>query len=230
MKNMDLQDYTAKLLKCWVFKGIEEKDMLELLSFVSTRVEHFHKGEIIHHYGDGVQEMGLILEGQVIVEYCDIDGSKANLSMLKQGEEFGAFIAIGGESFGRIMVYAGLPTTVFFIDIRALNSLSVHSKAEAFMMNNLLTLWSEKLMYLYHRLIIFSHRLVKDRIRLSLSGLKCDGDVIEVPLNRTEWADFLGVDRTALSRELGKLQAEGIIEVRRNRIRLLDESFLQAGR
>ena len=87
---------------------------------------------------------------------------------------------------------------------------------------NLLRHWSEKLRYLYQRLILFSRRQVQERIRLYLMSLPRVDSVVEVPMNRTEWADYLGMHRTVLSRELTRMQQAGTIGVEGRRITLLD--------
>lgn len=216
--NRDLRD----LWKSKLFCGFEEEDMLRLLATSDMRVVEYRKGDIIRNYGEETQEIGVLLRGTAFVEFSDVDGSKVNLSALNAGDEIGGFLAIGGESFRRIMIYAGSPCRILFISDLRRSLLEGQGELNAMLTKNLLRHWSEKLRYLYQRLILFSRRQVQERIRLYLMSLPRVDSVVEVPMNRTEWADYLGMHRTVLSRELTRMQQAGTIGVEGRRITLLD--------
>ena len=56
---------------------------------------------------------------------------------------------------------------------------------------------------------------------LSAQAARAGGPEFDIPLDRQQLADYLAVDRSAMSAVLGKLRDEGVLEFRKNHFRLL---------
>ena len=69
-----------------------------------------------------------------------------------------------------------------------------------------------------------SQRTLRDKVLsyLSSQAMITGSREFTIPYNRQQLAEYLSVDRSALSSELGKMKKEGILEFRKNWFRLLE--------
>jgi len=124
-------------------------------------------------------------------------------------------------------VCAGSDCAVLMLDILALQTLDVSSAPVRRLYENLLRSFAGKCIDLYNRVKIYGKKRIRSRIRLYLMTLEERDGEVELPMNRTALAAYLGVDRTALARELGRMQQEGLVAVHKRRVRLLNRDFFQ---
>lgn len=225
----NLEKYREILTQSEVFRGIEGDKLLRILNAMGARVVEYAKGEIIYRYGDEVRETALVLEGTVAVEAEDAEGEDINLNMLHKGDEFGAFLVVSGNMRSLMHIYAGTRCAVLMFDLRALAMGGDRSPETWRLVNNLLVSFARRCVDLYQKVQIFGKKRIRARIKLYLMSLDFAGDEVVLPLNRTALAAYLGVDRTALARELSRMQQEGIIAVDKRRVRILNREFLQQG-
>ena len=221
----DLRKYYDGLLNSELFTGLDRENLRAVLELTHARLKNLKKNEIIYHYGDDVREVGIVLDGFVVAEANNAEGEKTNLSMVMPGEEFGAFLILSGETRSTMQVYAGARSVVVFLDMTALVQETSHSPEALKVMDNLLHSFAKKLLDRHRRLHIYGQKRIRSRVRMHLLMLDRVGDEVLVPMSRTEWADYLGVDRTALARELGRMRDEGLISLDKRRVRLLDKAF-----
>ena len=221
----DLDRYINTLLGCELFAGFTREDVAELMALARAKVVEYKKDEPIYHCGDQVQSMGLVLEGTVVVEADDAEGDKTNLNILTSGDEFGAFLVVSGARHSPMNVYAAARAKVMFLDIERLAMSPNRGRVTWLLVDSLLHAFSGKLVDQYKRMRIVGQKRVRTRVRMYLMTADREGDVVTLPVTRTEWASYLGVDRTALAREISRMQADGIIEADKRRIRLLDKKF-----
>ena len=168
----------------------------------------------------------LVLEGTVIVEVSDAEGEDTNLNMLGKGDEFGAFLAISGNAKSLMHIYAGTRCTLMLFDVAALSRLQDRSDEAWRMMCNITESFARKCADLYQKVQLYGKKRIRSRIKFYLMGLDIEQGEVTLPMNRTALAAYLGVDRTALARELGRMRQEGIIEIHKRRARILDPDFL----
>lgn len=222
-----LERYLDILTQSDLFRGIEGDRLIPLLHRMRARVATYAKGETIYRCGDEMRETSVVLSGTVLVEASDDEGEDVNLTMVRQGEEFGAFMALSGSTRGFMRLYAGTRCTVVTFDLGAVGRNPTKSDEEWQLANNIMRNFAEKCAYLYQKVQIYGKKRIRSRLRLYFMTLDmADGELV-LPMNRTMLAAYLGVDRTAMARELSRMQREGIIALDRRRVRILDPGFLQ---
>lgn len=225
----DIERYQDILTRSDMFRGIEGDRLIALLDAMQARVVTFARGETIYRLGDEIRETALVLEGTVIVEASDPEGEDTNLNMLGQGEEFGAFLVLSGNARNLMHIYAGARCVLMLFDLRAVGDGGDRSEECWRLLNNLARSFAEKCVDLYQKVHIYGKKRIRSRIKLYLMGLEAEGDVLTLPMNRTALAAFLGVDRTALARELSRMQQEGLIAVNKRRVTILNREYFQQG-
>ena len=224
-----LEKYREILARSDIFRGIGDDSLAAMLTAMRAHVVTYARGEMIYRYGDEVRQDALVLEGTVIVEASDAEGEDTNLNMLGAGDEFGAFMVISGNARSLMNVYAGTRCTVLMFDLRRQVARGDRSDGSWRLLNNIVVSMADRCLDLYQKVQIYGKKRIRSRIKLYLMTLDVIDGEITLPMNRTALAAYLGVDRTALARELGRMQREGIIAVDRRRVRVLKPDFLQHG-
>lgn len=201
------------LSKCALFKDIGDIDAL-INEFKGSISEH-SKGEIIKEVGSPV-ELIILLKGSAVIYSDDYLGNRSIINRISAGDIFGgAHIFSGTNSYITEMVTTEqtklLSIKKDYID-------SAESKNAKIFLSNALTLISEKCLFFLEKNTILSKRKIRERVLAYLSDIskKQNSKYIRIPFNRQELADYLGVDRSALSIELSKMKKEGLIDYRKN--------------
>ena len=221
----DLERYREILERRDMFCGIEGEALTGVLDSMRGRIVRYAKGETIYRVGDEVLESAMVLEGMVIVDVSDSEGDDTNLNMLRRGDEFGVVLVLSGSMRSPMHVYAGTRCAILFYDLRAVRDKPVRNEVEAKLVNNIMSSLASRCLDLYQKVRIYGKKRIRGRIRLYLMSLPVVDGEVSLPMNRTELAAFLGVDRTALAREISRMQEEGLIAVNKRRVRLLNADF-----
>lgn len=211
------------IIKSPVFKDISEAEISEMTSAGFLRARKFRKKAIIYHVTDIVHEIGIVASGQVTIEYIDMWGNKAIMSNIAPGQVFAETYALSGEPL-MVDAVASETSVVLFLNIRKLMDSqpeNVHYKDA--ILNNLLHISIQKNLTLSNRIFCTSPKTIRDRLLIYLSNesRKAGCEEFSIPFDRQQLADYLNVDRTALSKELGKMRGDGLIEFRKNVFHLL---------
>ena len=212
------------LSKTILFRGIHPDEMKEMLSCLGSEQKNYKKGQYIYRAGDTTQSMGLVLSGNVLIENDDIWGNKSLLYSIGPGQFFGeTYASLPGEPL-MVNVLARQDSEILFINISRLmkvcpNTCSHHSK----LIQNLLTISAQKNLNLSRRIFHTSAKTIRGRLLsyLSFEALRQGKYEFYIPYNRQQLADYLSVDRSALSNELSKMQIEGILITEKNYFQLL---------
>lgn len=221
-----IQHYWETIVGCPLFKNITSEYIEEMIHSLNGHINTYSKNEIIIGLGDEFRYCGIILEGTVEVSYNTIQYEKLNVNHFKKGQIFGEALALRGVPFSPVQITAFTNCTLLLIDLRSL-VLSKELCGRACMFNhqlllNLMDRMSEQNVFSNLKLRILGQKSLRDRIMIYLTHLYADGpDGAEIPFSQTSLAEFLGVNRSALSRELGRMQDEGVLEVRGKRYRIL---------
>ena len=207
-----------------LFRGIKEKDIELLLKCLDAKEKKYKKGEIILSEGSCTQQLGIVLEGMAIVELGDIWGNNSVLNSTGPGGAFAeAYACVPGEPL-MVNVIAAEDTAVLFISVTKLLSVCekscvFHSRA----IRNLLTLCASKNLQLSRRVLHTSSKSIRIRLMSFFSEcIKKSGSYsFDIPYNRQQLADYLNVDRSALSNELSKMKKDGILRYSKNHFDIL---------
>ena len=206
-----------------LFSGIPFEQTDKILKCSNATVVEYKKGEILFWYKDHVQKVGIVVSGNVIIARNDEFGNKFILYSVGEGGVFGLLNLDPKVEMDDIYVYASSNTKVIFMDSRKLlvgceNKCGCHER----ILYNALTLISERNIYLIRKQCHMAQRTMRKKIISYLTEQMriSHSDSVELSMNRQEWADYLGVDRSALSAELSNMQKDGIICYKRNHFML----------
>lgn len=202
-----------------LFMGIEQKELEALLDCLKPMRRKYRKGEYVCRAGESIRHMGFILEGSVNIERNDIWGNQSLLGRVVAGEVFGeTYACVPGEVL-MVDVVAVEACDILFLDMGKL--LKTCSSACGFhnrLIQNLVGVMAAKNLNLSRKINDTASKSIRGRLLSYLSHqvVKQGAYQFEIPFNRQQLADYLGVDRSAMSNELGKMQREGLIEYRKN--------------
>lgn len=219
-----MEKYIYIIEKLPLFSGISKENIAEVLLYLNADVKKYIKGQTISNEGDKVKKAGIILSGKVHVLEEDYYGNRNLISALTQGELFGEALCCTDAEIFPYYVTAAEDCEVLLFDCKTLMSqtncsLSCCGK----FMQNLLQIISQKSLTLRYKITLLSKRTTRDKIMeyLLLESKKAGKSDFQISHNRQELADYLGVDRSAMSTEIGKLQKEGIIKTHKKHFIIL---------
>lgn len=193
--------------------GMEKSEYKEMLALGGMRQKHFEKNEVILSAGCTTHEIGLVLSGSVNIENLDLWGSKSILSNIGAGQVFGETYAFFRETL-MVDAVAAQQTDILFWNLDIL----VHTPHPAStwqpkFIRNLLQISLRKNLALSQRIFCTTPKTIRGRLLVYLSNqaAKAGSNYFKIPFDRQGLADYLNVDRSALSKELGKMRDEGIL-------------------
>jgi CRP/FNR family transcriptional regulator, dissimilatory nitrate respiration regulator len=207
-----------------LFSQIQEKELMGMLSCLCARVQPFQKDSYLILAGDLVRSIGIVLKGKVAVVRESEDGLRNLVAVLVPGECFGESFACSDNPEAFVSVVAMEDCEVLFLDCKKI--VTTCSSACVFhtrLIENILSMLSEKILGLNQKLEIVSKRKIREKLLTFFETQKKNAgtNVFSIPYNREQLADFLFVDRSALSNELCKMRDEGLIRFQKNRFELL---------
>ena len=219
-----MKKYLEILKKCPLFCGIDEKDLLKMLTCLGARVDSFDKKYTVMAEGSKAKYLGIVLSGEVQIERTDFYGNRSILSVAGEGEVFAEEFACSDMDTLPVSVVAVKHGEIMFIDCAHImgvckNGCSFHNR----LIYNLMKDIASKNVKYHQKIEIISGRTTREKLLsyLSMVSKKEGSSAFVIPFDRQQLADFLEVDRTGLSAEIGKLKKEGIIECRKNYFELL---------
>ena len=219
-----MKKYLPILKESNLFMGMDESAIEEMLLCLSARTQTFGRNETILRSGEQVSSVGMVLSGLAFVEREDFWGNRSIFSEISPGMIFAETYACLSQVPIETSVIASEETTVMFLNVRKIltictSACSFHSR----LIQNLLTTLAQKNMTLTRKIQHISLKTIRDRLLsyLSFESFKAGSSVFEIPFNRQQLADYLSVDRSALSSEISKLQREGILSCDKNKFKIL---------
>ena len=189
--------------------------------------EHaFQKGEIIFPEGVATEQIGVVLSGRVIIEMGDVWGNNSVLSSIGPGGVFAeAYACVPGEPL-MVNVTAAEDTRALLLNIRrVLEPCANVCPRHVRLVRNLLTLCSEKNLQLSRRVLHTGPKSIRKRLLSYFSEcIKRTGSYsFDIPYNRQQLADYLSVERSALSNELSLMQRDGLIRYEKNHFDVMEQ-------
>lgn len=212
------------LSKTVLFHGASPEEVETMLSCLHAETKIYQRGNVIYHAGDVIRSMGLVLSGSVSIENDDVWGNKSILDRVHTGQVFAeTYACVPGEPL-MISVIAAEPAEILFLDTgRVLhlceNACGFHNK----LIRNLLSIASQKNLSLSRRIFHTSSKSIRGRLLsyLSYQATQHNSREFDIPFNRQQLADYLSVDRSAMSNELSKMQRDGLLRVDRSHFILI---------
>lgn len=218
-----MEKYFQLLKNTRLFYGIEENEMSDMLKCLSAVKVSYEKGEAVFRRGDTVTSVALLLEGRIHIQKEDYWGNLSILNEITEGEVFGEVYACLGDEKMLNNAVAVKDSVVLLIDInRILGEHSDDCQFHARLIRNLLTVIASKNKGLAQKLEHMSQRTTREKLLsyLSEQSIKEGASSFHIPFNRQQLADFLSVDRSAMSNELCKMRDEGLLAFSKNHFEL----------
>ena len=220
-----MEELCYLLKRCPLFYGIREEELYTLLKCCAAREERYEPGELILRMGEAMNSIMVLAEGKVLVFQEDFWGQREELYHLGEGEVFGqSYSCARTPALPVQLVTESACRTVFLDYQRMITFCSLACDFHTRLIQNLLRLLAEANVGFENRGRHMSRRTTREKLLsyLSQQALQWGSRSFEIPYNRQDLADYLGVDRSAMSSELGKMKAEGILNYRKNWFELME--------
>jgi CRP-like cAMP-binding protein len=218
-----MKKYVDMLSGISLFRGAKSHEILPLLTVLAARDQSYDKGEILLRMGDRTTCFGIVLEGAVQIVKEDIGGNTVLLAQLESGALFAESFVCAGLPIA-VTVQAVKNSVVLWVDYEKLRQPPAPYYAVCGRIaENLAEIFARKTIFLTGRIEHLSKRTLREKVLsyLSEQAVYAGSRRFAIPLNRQELADYLAVDRSALSAALGRLRDEGVIDFRKNQFTLL---------
>lgn len=210
---------TAKL-----FEGIAEEEREALLSCLSARKQSFRKNDFVFTAGVSKPAAGMVVKGSLQIIKEDYWGNRTIIESVGRGELFGEAFACAEVETIPVSVVAAEETEVLLMDYqKLLTACSSSCRFHSRIIRNMTRIMAEKNMALMQKMEHITKRTTREKLLsyLSVQALSQGSSDFAIPFNRQELADYLSVDRSAMSAELAKMRDEGLIRFQKNHFTLL---------
>ena len=218
--------YWNDIIDSPLFTAISHEHIENIIDSLDGTISKYKKNETIIHIGDEFRRCGILLDGSLEVSYDTNKFEKHNVNHFKPGQIFGESLALKGIPHSPVQVSALTDSIILFINLRKLmlstdrcnkNCLYNHQ-----LILNLMERMAEQNIFYNLKVRILGQKTLRDRIMIYLTHLHADNPSgAEIPFSQTSLAEFLGVNRSALARELGRMQDEGILTINKKTYKIL---------
>jgi CRP-like cAMP-binding protein len=221
-----MEKYLPVIKSCRLFAGIATPDLEKLLHCLGAARSGFEKNRFIFHTGDVAGVTGIVLSGRVQVLQEDYWGNRSILTQLEPGGIFGEAVTCAEMLTQQPSVLAVEKSDILLLDCnRIMACCSTPCAFHTDMIKNMVRILAGKNIYLTQKIWHLTRRTTREKLLsyLSAQAARAGNSAFEIPYNRQELANYLSVDRSALSNELSKMRDKGILRCRRNHFELLKE-------
>lgn len=224
MKNIDF------LMKLPIFYNLKKDEIINILKFFSYSKEEFEKNNFIFEIGKPISKIGIILSGEINIIKEDFWGNRNILNKFKSGEIFGEVFALAKVSPNNILVETSQNSKILFLDLTNFSIDNENNSNEILkFLSNIFKISLKKNILFTEKLEHITKKTIREKIisYLSTEALKNRSNSFFIKFDRQELADYLFVERSALSRELSSMKKDGLIEYNKNYFTLIKWLSLQ---
>jgi len=207
-----------------LFQGVDDNDLEAMLSCLGATERKYRKNDVILLAGTRVTSVGILIEGNAQITRDDAEGNHAILSDLEKADLFAEAYVAAGSMEVPITVIATSDCRIVWIPFNKI--VGICSNACGFhrtLVQNMMRVIAVKNIWMNEKMRILSCKTTKEKLITYLSDYseRVGKNKFKIPFSRNELADFLSVDRSAMSRELSKLRDEGYLNYHKNEFELL---------
>ena len=210
-----------------MFSGMDLDEANRMLECLEAHVVPRQKGSAIFAEGSHANRFGVVLKGSLVIVKYGFVGRRSIIKRIGEMELVAAAQAFSGAKTMKLWVEADEPCRVLILNAERVcspccNSCSFHIK----FLRNVMRIISAKTLELNTKIEILSHRTTKERLLFYLSDFaeRCGKMEFDIPFDRQQLADFLCVERSALSAEISRLSREGILKSHKNHFSLTNNA------
>lgn len=211
-------------VKSSLFAGISSEERKSMLGCIGYHISTFRKGDIIAFEEENIKHIGIVLSGSVDMVKEDLWGNKTMLVRVRKDEVFGETFACGSDSASMATFLVSEDAAVLFLPFnRVMHSCTMACQFHHRLIENMVHIIADKNRDLMRKVEVVSKRTIREKLLayLSIQAQVQDSRYFEIPLGRVELAEYLCVDRSALTRELVKMKEDGLIDYDKNCFRML---------
>lgn len=221
---MNIRQYLPILKKSALFNDVSEENLLLMLHCLLAKIRTYDKNTYIIHATQSPIDVGIVLSGRVNIISEDYWGNRNILTTLEAGELFGEAFACAQATLDTLNVIAAENSQIMFINYAKITTTChrgchFHTK----LIQNMLQLVSQKNIMLTTKIGHLTKKTTREKLLsyLSNEAIKKHSSTFTIPFNRQELADFLSVERSAMSAELSRMQKDNLIKYHKNQFTLL---------
>lgn len=207
-----------------LFAWIKSEDLDAMLVCLGYQVRTFCKGETIAMEEEDIKYIGIILDGAVDMIKEDLWGNKTMLVRMRKDELFGETFACGQDSLSVVTFVVAEDASILFLPFeRVMHTCTMTCVFHHRLVENMVHIIASKNRDLMRKVEVISKKTLREKLLayLSIQSELHQSRYFEIPLGRVELADYLCADRSALTRELANMKADGLIDYDKNMFRIL---------
>lgn len=218
-----MQDFMSEV-NSPLFDGINAEERKAVLHCIGYHIGVFRKGEIVAFEDENIKHIGIILSGSMDMVKEDVWGNKTMLVRMHKDELFGETFACGEDSLSLVTFVVSGDAKILFLPFdRVMRSCTMACAFHHRLIENMVRIIAGKNRDLMRKVEVVSKRTIREKLLayLSIQAQIQKSRYFELPLGRVELAEYLCVDRSALTRELVKMKDDGLIDYDKNCFRIL---------
>lgn len=213
------KDHLTLLSNTALFAGVAPDNIAAMLNCLAAQSRHYQKGETIFHQGEQLSQIAIVLEGQLHIQSDDYWGNHTIIGSLMPGELFGeAYVTPSSGPLLADVVAIQDSTVAFFAAQKVVTVCSNACPFHSLVVQNLFFVLADKNRLLMQKLGHLAKRTTRAKLTsyLTAESKRTGQNSFTIPFNRQQLADYLSVDRSAMSAELSKMRDEGLLDFERN--------------
>lgn len=201
------------------FYGIAQENIKAMLQCLHAKVKEYEKGEMVLWEGDDIHDIGIVLSGHARSVKSDLSGKNTIVTLLTKGSYIAVLLAVSRNRKSPVSVQAEDHLKVLFLPIEAvIKRCSKNCPRHEQLLRNIMDGIAEKALVLHDRNDCLIKPTVREKVLTYFARLEKEkgSNDITIPMDRNTMAQYLNVDRSALSRELSHMKKEGYIDFYKN--------------
>ena len=209
------QKWIEQMKATGLFFGLSDQEIIGLLPCFKANEVSYGKGDVMFQAGDSQSAIGIVVEGEVHIQKEDYAGNRLLINIVTAGNMFGEVSAFANTGRWANTVIAGLDSTIVFIQIEHISKpCSNICQAHRFLIENMLKIVAQKALIMNSRINYLKLKGMREKLATFLleQSFRSGKHTFDIQMNRESLADFLNVSRPSMSRELGRLRNEGVID------------------
>ena len=221
-----MKKYVSILKRTKLFSGLGDDDILSMLNCLNAAVRQYNKGEYVFRQGEYIHDLMILALGRIHIQKEDYWGNLNILNEIRSGEIFGeAYIVPDSGTLMNDIIAAEASTVLFFNMERILTVCPSACPFHTRLLKNMFYTISDKNKRLVQKISYISQRSTKEKLLSYLSdeAKRQNSSSFSIPFDRQQLADFLSVDRSAMSNELCRLRDEGMLDFHKNEFTLYEK-------
>lgn len=208
-----------------LFNNLNTDNIRKIIKCSKAEVQNFYKGQVILEKGTKIKKLGIIIEGELNLVSRKYNGTRVIITSLGINDLFGEALIFSTDKIVPYDLVSSDKSKIVFIPCEFFINMCPHACSfHRKVTSNMLAVLSDKIIMLNNKINILNSETIKVKIAVYLLDIykKNRKLIFDIPMKRQELADFLNIKRPSLSRELSNMQHDGIIDVYRSTVKILD--------